>query len=352
MSPTDFVWKVRMLNFIGVGDLHMDVGLSKFIPNINEVILNEVRSGPIRYAKRNGIPLIVFYGDLCHTPNMSSEALEGFLDLFLDHQDLRFVAITGNHDVEYEGKHSLRVLKKLSERGAIPNLKVLDKPTTLFQKAGTPVHFLPWPHFDVRHDALNVMHLEVDGSQWDHGKSVESERSTKAQCVAGHLHTKQRVKNVHYSGTLYQTSFGEKPDKYFHHVSIQPGERAEIQLIPHQPKYRLSNVVIASREDLDTVEKNEFHLYKAFVKAGAGINPEDLNEYPNIVKVNSFANRAELEALVAEELMMQDTEVTVNDFSVMDALNRYMQRASLSPKVAKKAVSALQTIIEKNVKKD
>ena len=165
------------------------------------------------------------------------------------------------------------------------------------------------------------------------------------------FHTKQRVKNVHYSGTLFQTSFGEKPDKYFHHVSLEEGVAPSIKLVPHVPKYKLGNLVLASREDLDKIEKDPFHLYKAFVKAGAGINPEDLAEFPNIVKVNSFTNRGELEALIAEELLMQDTEVTVNDFSVLDALTRYMQRAAVSDRVAKRTVAALNTIIEKNARK-
>ena len=339
------------MDLVGVGDIHLDVGLSKFIPNINEVILNEVRSGPIRYAKSNGIPLVVFYGDICHTPTMSADALSGLLDLLLDHPDLRFIMIPGNHDVEYEGKHSLNVLKKLADRKAITNLRVIDVPTTMFKQAGTPIRFLPWPHFDVDMDALNVIHLEVDGSQWDHGKKVESERKTNARCVSGHLHTKQRVKRVHYCGTLYQTSFGEKPDKYFHHITMEPNTDPVIQLIPHVPKYRLGNLVLSSREDLDTIESNPTRLYKAFVKAGAGISPEDLAEYPNIVKVNSFSNRGELEALVAEELLMQDTEVTVNDFSVLDALTRYMERASVSDKVARRTVAALHSIIEKNAKR-
>jgi len=338
----------KNMNFIGVGDLHLDSGLSKFIPNMNTVIMDEVRSGPIHYAKRNGVPIIVFYGDVCHTPVMSSDALMNFLDLILDHSDLRFIAIVGNHDVEYEGKHSLMVLKKLSERGALPNLKVIDSPTRMFTKSGTPVNFLPWPHFDVQEDALNVIHLEVDGSQWDHGKAVESERKTSYHCVSGHLHTKQRVGNVHYSGTLYQTSFGEKQDKYFHHVSLQPGEKPSIKLIPHLPKYTLHNLVITKREDLDQVQSDPHHLYKCFVKSGVQLPPEEVAAHQNIVKINSFRTRGELEALVAEELLMQDTEVTVNDFSVMDALNRYMQRASLTPKATRQVVSTLQGIIDKN----
>lgn len=337
-----------MLSFVGVGDLHLDGGLSKYIPNLNEVILGEVRTGPIRYAERNGIPLVIFYGDICHVPHMSTEATIGLIRLTSDHPNLRFIFYIGNHDVEYEGQHSLLLLKELVDKGALPNVRIVDEPTVMFEKQGTPINILPWPHFSVRKDMLNLIHVEVDGSQWDHGKAVESERTTSFHCVSGHLHTKQRVKNTHFCGTLYQTSFGEKPDKYFHHVRLTEGEKPVVELVPHVPKYKLSNIVLAKKEDLDKLDKDQFHLYKAFVKSGADISADDLAQYPNIVKMNSFKTRQELTALLSEELLMQDTEVTVNDFTVMEALKRYMTRASINDKTAARAIKVLTSLIEKN----
>lgn len=339
------------LSFVGVGDLHLDSGMSKYITDLNTVILDEVRSGPIRYAMRNGIPLLVFYGDICHTPHMSVDATIGLIRLIHDFPGLRFVFMIGNHDVEYEGRHSMLLLKELIEKQAIVNARVVDEPTVMFKNKGTPIQFLPWPHFDVNPDALNVIHVEVNGSQWDHGKAVESERETDALCVAGHLHTKQRVKNTHYSGTLWQTSFGEKPDKYFHHVSMIEGQGpsgVEVKLIGHSPKYRLSNAIIQKKEDLDALDTSPTHLYKAMVKAGADVSAGDLAEHPNIVKVNSFKTREELKALLAEDLLLQDTEVAVNDLNLMDALKRFMMRASIPEKRAARTIKVFEGIIARN----
>lgn len=336
------------MEFIGVGDLHMDGKLSKYIPNLNEVIINEIRTGPVRYAERNGVNMVVFYGDVCDVPHMSTEATILLIRLFSDHPRLRFLLITGNHDMEYDGKHSLLLLKELSEKGALPNVRVFDKPTTLFRKQGTPLRLLPWPSFEVEEHALNVIHVEVNGSQWDHGKAVDSERETDCFCVGGHLHTKQRVRNIHFSGTLYQTNFGEKPDKYFHHVRMEEGEEPTVELIPHKPAYRLHNLVISSPDDLKTIVPGQYDLYKAFVKSGANISADLLQEYPNIVKINAFTNRKELMALLSEELLMQDTEVTVNDFTVMEALQRWMVRASIKERTAAKAVQVLQDLLTKS----
>lgn len=333
------------MEFIGVGDLHLDGKLSKYIPNLNEVILNEVRTGPIRHAERNGINLVVFYGDICDIPHMSTEATIGLIRMFTDHPRIKFLLITGNHDMEYAGKHSLLLLKELCDKGALQNVRIFDQPTTLFRKQGTPLRLLPWPSFELEEDALNVIHVEVNGSQWDHGKAVESERESELFCVGGHLHTKQRVRNIHYSGTLYQTNFGEKPDKYFHHVKMAEGEEPVIELIPHKPKYALHNLVVSSPEDLAKVVQNQYNLYKVFVKSGADISAESLQNYPNVVKINAFKNRKELMSLLSEELLMQDTEVTVNDFTVMEALQRWMVRANIKERTAERAVKVLQDLL-------
>jgi len=341
------------LNFVGVGDLHLDSKLGKYIPDINRVIMDEVRSGPVRYAVRHGIPLVVFYGDICDVPSMSTNATIELCRLFYDYPSLRFVLILGNHDVEYEGKHSLILLKELVDKKALPNVKVIEEPTVLFGDSGTPLRLLPWPHFSVQKDALNVIHLEVNGSQWDHGKSVESERNTSAYCVSGHLHTKQVVgpkKNIHYSGTLYQTSFGEKPDKYFHSVSWVPGEKPRVRLVPHKPKYQLHNLIISSKEDLSKISDASTDLYKVFVKSGSDLDSSTLGRYPNVVKVNSFKSREELKNLLAEDLILQDTSEEVNMMSILDALKSYMVRAGMQTEDRERTLKVLKSITGNKIK--
>lgn len=341
------------LSFVGVGDLHLDGKLFKYIPDLNHVIMNEVRSGPVRHAIRNGIPMVVFYGDICDIPSMSSEATELLLDLFYDHPGLRFVLMIGNHDVESTGVHSLRLLKKMVERRALTNVRVVDEPTTLFANSDTPVRILPWPSFDVDPRCLNVLHIETNGSQWDHGKAVESERTTKSWCVSGHLHTKQVCgprKNIFYAGTLYQTNFGEKPDKYFHEVSWSPGNKPQVTLVPHRPQYRLHSVIIESREDLTKILESPTDLYRVFVKSGSDLQPEDLSGKKNVVKVNAFKSRKELESLIADSLLMQDTAEIVNSLNVFKALQRYMVRASVPKKLASRANALFEEILNADSK--
>lgn len=342
------------LTFVGVGDLHLDSKLQKHLPeNVNQVIMREVRDGPVRYAVRNGVPLIVFYGDICDVPSMSTDATMQLVRLFFDYPSLRFVLMLGNHDVEYEGKHSLNLLETLCRVKAIANVKIVTKPTTLFKNTSTPLRILPWPHFDVDHNAINVLHVETKGSQWDHGKPVESDRSTSALCVSGHLHTKQVCgpkKNIHYCGTLYQTNFGEKPDKYFHEVVVNDGSDPEIRLIPHRPKYQLNTVMLTCKDDLSKISDDPTQLYRVFVKSGADLDADSLSSRPNVVIIRSFKSRKDLEVLIAGELLINDTSTEVNPLSVIEALKAYMVRAAVDQKAAERAQKVFQRLMPNNVK--
>ena len=326
------------INFVGIGDLHLDGKLSKFIPNLNEVILDEVRK-PLDHARRNGIRLAILYGDICDLPHMSYDATTKLVDLFFEYQDIRFIVLLGNHDIESTEKNSLQVIQHFCSKGLIPNLKIIDKPTVMFRSRGTPIRFLPWPHFSVREDCLNVIHIETNGSRWEVGGAIESERDTEYNCVGGHLHTMQisgKKKNIHYSGTLYQTSFGEKSSKYFH-VGSWDGKTLDLEVVPTTPRYTLINKIVASQEDLLSIESDPYKLYKVFVKSGVEMSAETFLTMPNVVKINTFQNRKELENLIAEELILGDASAEINSLSVLDALNNYMVNASVKKSVADRA---------------
>lgn len=340
----------KSFDFVAIGDLHLDGKLKKFIPNLNEVILNEVRVA-LNYARRNGIQVAVYLGDVCDVPKMSPDAHLRIMDVLSDYPDIKHIMITGNHDTEDESTHSLQILKRMSELGGINNLKVIDKPTNLYSKAGTPVRFLPWPHFSVGKNFLNVMHIETNGSQWDHGKSVESERDTNYTCLSGHLHTKQivgRKKNIHFVGTLYQTNFGERLDKYFGHCSWD-GTEFSIDYIPNKPAYSLHNLIITEKTDLEKIIVDPFNLYKCFVKSGVDLSVSDLEKYSNVVKINSFKSRQELEALLSDELLMQDVDAEVSSMSVLDALQKWMLRSKVDEGLAEKTLNLFNKLSQNKV---
>lgn len=331
------------LNMVGIGDLHLDSKLRKYLPNINHLIMDEVRK-VMAYTERNGVNLVVFYGDICETPNISKEALNLLIEFIYEYPKHKLIFMTGNHDVENSEHHSLMVLKTLCKRGAFPNAKVVDSPKTMFVDTLRPLRLLPWPSFDTRKECLNVIHTEVDGAVWDHGRSVESKNLTKHHCVGGHLHTKQRVGTVHLSGTLYQTSFGEKPKKYFHHVMWGDEDKPDVQNIRHVPAFRLENAIIRSEADLAELSKDPSVLYKVFIHSDVALDASTLDAFPNIVKHNSFKSKVELRALINEEILLDEEIDQSSLITNEDAMKEWLLSTDTSDEMRKRVYKKFKSL--------
>lgn len=334
------------LEFVGIGDLHLDGKLKKYLDDLNERILAEVEK-VLDYARRSGIQLVVFYGDICETPKMSMEASLLFLGLLLSNPNFRFIIILGNHDKENAEHHSLQLFAALCRAKALPNVRIIEAPTTLFRKQGTPLRLLPWPFLDTEADALNVIHEAVSGSVWDHGRPVDGAKKVKHHCVAGHIHTKQIIGNVHFSGTLYQTSFGEKPNKYFHHV-VWDGESApSIKSVRHYPSFKLENLVVETAADLDKVVADPNHLYKVFVKSSVVLEADAFDGKPNVVKINSFKTKKELEDMIVEELRLDDEFDMAGVLSVESNLKGWLEGRKIEPELKRATYRKFKSLFGK-----
>lgn len=292
---------------VGIGDLHMTTadgsgGLAKYIQNPNEMVVEECAT-VLQWSRKRGIKNCFFYGDVCDSPRMSYEALIAFTKFLSDNDDFMFYIILGNHDMYGETPetgHSLEVLQLLYSK---KNVRFITKPRTL-DIDGAKVRFLPYPHENFDKNALNVFHKEVYGSKGDSGRVMEGDGMSKSKSVvvAGHLHTAHRVRNTYYSGTLYQTNFGESQDKYFHHIDFNGPSEYTVELVKHRPRYVLHNVVLQSRADLDTIPSGETNLVKLVVQDGADVSAADYANRPNIAIVKNFKSKEDLHAVLTEDL--------------------------------------------------
>jgi DNA repair exonuclease SbcCD nuclease subunit len=330
--------------FAGIGDLHLDGRLSKHIPELNAFIMNEVRS-VVQKAQKKGCRVVVFYGDIGDKPQLSDEAHMMLLDLFREFTHMKFVMIAGNHDRRDVKRTGLDLLTHM----ALSNLRVVkDHPTMLFKNTDHPVNFMPWPfHKEVEESATNVVHIEVAGSFMDSGRPFGGGHKipSKCFCVAGHLHTMHKAgKNVHYSGTLYQTYFGEKEAKYWHLVDTS--ERT-VETIKHSPRYVLRNIVIEKPGDLeDLIPDNQDILCKLFVKSNVALHDGVLDKYPNIIKHNTFKTKSELEALVMSDFVIDDHSGTVQ-FDLEQALGDWMVAEGVDAKMQKAVHKANKELLVK-----
>ena len=330
--------------FCGIGDLHLDGRLSKHIPELNLFIISEVRSA-ITKAQKKGCSLVIFYGDIGDKPILSYEAHILLTGLFDEFSDMKFIVLAGNHDRLDAKRTGLDLLAHWQK----PNVRVVkDKPVMMFRDTDHPINLLPWPYYkEVEVDVTNVIHVEVAGSFMDSGRQFTSGHKIPAKCfcVAGHLHTMHKVgKNVHYSGTLYQTYFGEKEGKYWH--LVDSAERT-VQNIKHSPQYVLRNIIIEKPSDLEELIPDDQNiLCKLFVKAGVALHDGVLDKYLNVIKHNTFTTKSELEALVLSDFVIDDHSSAVK-FDINQALGDWMVAEGINEKLQKAVIQANSEMLAK-----
>lgn len=332
------------LVFLGIGDPHFDGKMIKYMEDLNHRIVHEM-DRVMEWGKREGIGLAVIYGDICETPNMSYQAHTLFLDFLMRWSPYyRILIPLGNHDKEHSTHHSLQIFSRMCDYGLLPKVKIVEESTTFFRKSSTPLRICPWPFLDTDPDALNVIHEAVAGAHWDHGREVEGAKKMKDRCVSGHIHTAQTIGSTNYSGTLYQTSFGEKPRKYFHHVTWEDGEEPVIKRVRHVPSFRLENAIIESQSDVEALSRDRNVLYKAFVKSNAVLDEDAFAELPNVVKFNSFRTRKELEKLIVDEIRLDDEFNVASVLSVENNLKTWLDQSGEEPDLRKRAYRKFKTL--------
>lgn len=344
------------MRLLGIGDLHLDATLKKYIPDLNQLIFETVHS-LVQAGQETGCSVVVLYGDITDKPGdsaLTQEALRGLLTVFTSFPDLLFVVLRGNHEVVSEDDHSLLTLCHMVDLGVLANVKVITEPTVLWQSKGTPVNFLPWPHTATKAKCLNVLHVDAYGAKHDSGRPIDDESAlnTSHLCVAGHLHTKQRVRNTYFSGNVYQKTFAESPNK-FCHIIDWTGDTKTSRVI-HRPialPFTLANVVLASLEEYEAFRQS-YHeatsrvYYKVFVDQRSVLLPDDpFKGMPNVVKHNHFSSEAEFKAQLSEELALED-ESSHREFDAMAAFQDWMLTNGVEDSMQAKAKRKLEQLLQ------
>lgn len=307
------------MDWVGIGDLHFDGPLIKYVPDLNHLIVKEVEA-VFEYARQKAVRNVFFYGDIAHRPNISMEAQVAFFHLLQAAYDLRIVVIAGNHDFHSNKDapgtavhSSLEFFNALQHTTALKHCTFVVNEPKLLEIDKEQVHFLPWPHKSVKKKALNVLHVETQGAKWETGRAVGEDalQVEGYSCVVGHLHTNQVAGSAYYSGTLYQTNFGEKQEKFFHHGRYEDN-KLKVKSVPHFPGLRLHNLVLETAPSAEDIPKEKGDLCKVFVKKGVVLEPDFLAKNPSVVKINTFSTKAELKDLMLEELKLDRSYVELN----------------------------------------
>src|SRR6478736_765638 len=105
-----------MAEVVGVGDAHFDK-LDGMISDASQKITRCWRR-VFKYAMENGVPHVLFYGDIGEKPKLSDEAVCQIADTIFrpEYKELDIHFILGNHDFAEDGQYSLRWLEIIANR--------------------------------------------------------------------------------------------------------------------------------------------------------------------------------------------------------------------------------------------
>ena len=90
-----------MAEILGIGDLHLSSadgsgGLSKYVQESDQMVMEECEQ-VLSYARRHGINVCLFYGDIADSPRMSYSATIALARFLSANDDFIFHIILGNH---------------------------------------------------------------------------------------------------------------------------------------------------------------------------------------------------------------------------------------------------------------
>lgn len=298
-----------MVAFVGIGDLHLSSSPKK--EDHDAYVFQLVRQCLV-FAKEQGIKHILLYGDVGDKPYLSRSAMRTLLRLF--RSPFTFHIILGNHDKEAEDSaagHSLMPIVDLIKANKLPTVHVYEEDTNVVIE-GAKIRFMPWPSVAFKPNCLNVAHVTVSGTRY---KSVVVNKGYDGDCLAviGHEHDCQRIRNTYYSGTLYQTNFGEKKEKFFHHIIFDDGEFT-IKNVPIKNLKTLHTV--ASRKELAALRKTlgPNDEVKVVVSASSDLTAEDYADL-NVTRVDP--------SLQLEQVSGSQIEFSTTEFFIewLDAQN-------------------------------
>jgi hypothetical protein len=329
------------LEGVGIGDLHLDK-VERLLPGIgNKWVQREMRK-PLDYALENGIEHVFYYGDIFEYPRATYESMRLFKHVIFakKYRNLNQWIILGNHDYDEKGRHSLEFLlddiRILQSYGIEPRIKVFINQED-YEIEGVPVRFLPHPYTKTSKSRLNIGHFEVAGAIRDNGRKIKEGVESSNLVLLGHLHTPHRVGNNYFSGTLYQTNFGEALPKSFHHFKVRDDLKHKVTNIRNEPEYVLENKEIYTVKDLKKLSDNPKHLYKLFVQDAVDVDPAFLNEHTNVKKVNRFKTEEELKVQLDEEWKLGEDVGQV--FQPKEDLVTFLNSKGISKEVQKRTLS-------------
>ena len=259
-----------------------------------------------KICESNHIDHIIIGGDLMHYhERIFTQALNKSLDFvtFLSTFAPVYILV-GNHDM-INNQQFLTSNHWLNVFSHYKNVKIVEKPIVLKEKAESMFTFLMCPYVypgrfveaieTVSKDwkGYNVIfaHQEFKGCKMGAIVSKDGDEWSEEfpQIISGHIHDKQRVKkNLYYTGSSLQHSYGEGSDKSLCLISIENNEINFEDVYLQIKRKKILYVDINNIEEVKEMLKSDIE-YKIALKGDA------IEEFKALKKSAIFKELSELD---------------------------------------------------------
>ena len=325
-----------------IGDLHLNK-LQSLIPDHlerQEKVLHAI----IKDVHAHGLKNVVLLGDVFDTPRPPTKVMLSLLEFLHSYSDIEFTWLMGNHDRHSQNAAHIDIFARLAKLGYLSNLRIATAP-----KQDGNVSWLPYPHkIPFKGTDLVFAHIDRPGARYGNDYVVPGEKwNTQYHWIIGHIHRPQHLgTHTYYTGTPWQLSFGEAPDKHWGQVTaIGSGRNFELQYIMHPitPAYTLVTIPITKDKQFRKVSvrhnKHPDTWYKLKVVPGIRVPSTFIVDHPRCTLDMQESTVNMIDA------MQTDASMTIDAAHIdpLDGLVEYLQAAGLSKSQIKWALKMVKS---------
>lgn len=207
------------------GDIH-------FGTKINDDIFIEYQKNEfdklLDYAIVKNIDTMIFLGDIFNNrQTINVKTLDLVCDKFklLSKNGIKSYIIAGNHDVFYKNTNLLNTPRIILNN--IENVTIIDNTPEIITIEGSPFLFVPWITKDNYDECIKIIKEQPTKYCLGHFEINDFIMNGSIKCVggfdskffkefdrvfSGHFHLKSSYNNIHYLGSLVQTTWNDFSD--------------------------------------------------------------------------------------------------------------------------------------------
>jgi DNA repair exonuclease SbcCD nuclease subunit len=341
-----------MGNTVIIGDLHFGIHLSdeRFL----DYQIEEWKKF-IDYCETNDVSQLIILGDFFDNRNYLSVKMIDIVKKQIIKHDMDIVLLVGNHDTLYKNTNAVSSPRLIF--GLHDNIKVIDKVQELYID-DVKCLMLPWINKENYSKSMAAIkktdadfcfgHLELAGFEMTSGikciNGLNAALFKKFKAVlTGHFHLVQKVGNINYLGSFYQTTWTDSGDQK--NIYVVEDGFADIKSVPMArsifKKIYLTKDSKISKEHIEYATDSYVKIYLSYK-----MTAKEEKLLSNLSECAIKCDVIDLRLLLEED----DSDVANEDF--MEIFNGFMElQEELDPDLKAGVIKLIKTTYSEALEK-